>query len=177
VPRDAEGFGDSVHSARDIVKKKNKIISPAIDSLKISPIAEVDGDFQLKFLLVDYRLNEALDHLGSHKGNLPGLSAFNGRQLFRQPAAKAVVFLELAGDESDGEPGLGLDSFWCEEISIADLVGALPEVAHLDETFAKKALEDVIDLPKADAGVLGELALVYDRLPVQGVEDFESFLA
>jgi hypothetical protein len=53
-------------------------------------------------------------------------------------------------------------------------VRAFAEVPHLDETSIQKALEDVIDLAEADAGVLGELALVDDWLPVKGVEDFEG---
>jgi hypothetical protein len=95
---------------------------------------------------------------------------------FSQPIAKRVVFFELRCNESDGEPGLGLNSFWREEIDVPDLVRALAEVSRLDQALFEKTLQDVIDLPQADPSVLGELALVDDRLSVEGVENFEGFL-
>lgn len=108
---------------------------------------------------------------------MPKVPAFNGRKLFCQPVAKTVVFFELRSYEFDGEPGLGLNSFGCEQVGVSDLSPALAEVPRLDESFIKKALEDVIDLSQTNSSVLGELALVDDRLPVQGVEDFEGFLS
>ena len=70
----------------------------------------------------------------------------------------------------------GLDPFWCQKVGIVDFVMALAKVAGLDETFVQQAPENVIDLPQADSGMPSKLALVSDRLPVQGVEDFEGFL-
>jgi hypothetical protein len=57
VASDAKGFGDSVQSTPNTVKKKNKIVSAGIDPLKLSPVSEIGGDFKLQVFLVDNRLN------------------------------------------------------------------------------------------------------------------------
>jgi hypothetical protein len=50
---------------------------------------------------------------------------------------------------------------------------AFLKVADLDQALFQQPLEDVVDLPQADAGVLGQLALGGDFPGVEGVQDLE----
>jgi len=80
-----------------------------------------------------------------------------------------IVFVQFGDHKFDRHTGFGLNAFGSQEVHVPHLVWVFAEVADLDQAFLQKAFDDVVDLAQADTGVFGELALVGDFFPVEGV--------
>ena len=94
---------------------------------------------------------------------------------FGDSGSQEIVLVQLGHHELDRHPGLGFDALRGQEIHVPDFMGVFAEVAELDQAFLQKTFDDVVDLAQADAGVFGDLALVGDFFPVEGVQYLECF--
>lgn len=86
---------------------------------------------------------------------------------------QVVVFGLFADQVGAGELELGGGAFRGEQIEVAQLVVAAPEVVGFEVAFFQQGLDEEVGLAQADPQALGELALAEVRLGGEQVEDFE----
>ena len=70
-----------------------------------------------------------------------------------------LVFFHFTAQEAHADPRLDLDALGGKEIQVSTLVGAVPEVVHLDQAFFYQRFKAVVGLAEAHAQVLGEFPL------------------
>lgn len=89
---------------------------------------------------------------------------------------QVVVFGLFADQVGAGELELGGGAFRGEQIEVAQLVVAAPEVVGFEVAFFQQGLDEEVGLAQADTELLGQFALGDVGVPLDGLEDAEMGL-
>ena len=89
-------------------------------------------------------------------------------------ALQILILIELDLQESDRDFRLFLHTFRGEEIQIRPLAFDLAKVVYLYKTFLYEGLQAIVDSPKTDPQLTGDLTLTCSRVVFEKLENAVS---